>query len=70
MLVAGRAQKAIASALNISPKTVSTHEARLTEKLGVDSTSALVQLAMRRGIGLPLAAAPARAADDDPGPRP
>lgn len=69
MLVAGRAQKAIAAALNISPKTVSTHKARLMEKLGVDSTSALVQLAMRRGIGLALAAAPARPTDDDPGPR-
>ncbi len=51
LMVAGRPLKAIAGALGISPKTVSTHKSRLMEKLGVDDTTVLVQLAMRRGVG-------------------
>jgi len=51
LMVAGRPLKAIAGALGISPKTVGTHKSRLMEKLGVDNTTALVQLAMRRGVG-------------------
>lgn len=51
MMLAGRTLKAIATALDISPKTVSTHKARLMEKLGVGSTAALVQLVMQRDAG-------------------
>jgi DNA-binding NarL/FixJ family response regulator len=68
MMVAGRPLKAIAAALGISPKTVSTHKARLMDKLGVDSTAALVQLAMRRGVGPSLGHAGCAAGGDSDGP--
>ena len=40
----------IASKLNLSGKTVSTHKARLMEKLGIDNPADLVRYAMKHGL--------------------
>jgi DNA-binding NarL/FixJ family response regulator len=50
MIVAGKSGKEIAAQLSLSFKTVSTHRTRILQKLGVSSTSALVQYAMREGL--------------------
>ena len=47
LLVSGRSVGDIAADLHLSAKTVSTHKARLMEKLGVDSTAELVHYAVR-----------------------
>ncbi|MBS0327669.1 MAG: response regulator transcription factor [Proteobacteria bacterium] len=49
-LVAGESVGAIAARLNLSSKTISTHKARLMEKLGVASTADLVRYAMRHRL--------------------
>ena len=49
-LVAGETVTDIAARLNLSGKTVSTHKARLMEKLGVDNQSDLVRYAMKHGL--------------------
>lgn len=46
LLIHGRSVNEIAEILKISNKTVSTHKARMMEKLGVDTTAALVRYAM------------------------
>lgn len=46
MLADGEAVSDIASTLNLSVKTVSTHKARLMQKLGVTSTGELIRYAM------------------------
>lgn len=45
MAVKGLANKAIASSLGISPRTVENHRARLMEKLGVGNIAELCQIA-------------------------
>jgi DNA-binding NarL/FixJ family response regulator len=40
----------IAARLHLSAKTISTHKARLMEKLGVDSTADLVHYAVRHKL--------------------
>ena len=40
----------IAAQLNLSVKTVSTHKARLMEKLGIDNQADLVRYAMKHGL--------------------
>ncbi len=50
MLVCGRKVKEIASALNLSSKTVSTHKTRAMVKLRCKSFSELVQYAMSKGL--------------------
>ncbi len=50
MLVAGQAVSEIASELNLSVKTVSTHKARLMEKMGIDNQAELVRYAMRHRL--------------------
>lgn len=50
LLVAGKGGSEIASQLNLSAKTVSTHKTRIKEKMGLDSTSDLVCYAMRHGL--------------------
>ena len=47
MLVSGRAVSDIAGDLNLSAKTVSTHKARLMEKMGIDNQADLVRYAIR-----------------------
>ncbi len=50
MLVAGMPNKAIAFELSLSQTTVSTHRNRVMDKLGVQSLSELIKLAIRAGI--------------------
>jgi len=49
-LVAGESVTDIAARLNLSSKTVSTHKARLMEKLGIDNQADLVRYAMRHQL--------------------
>ena len=50
MLVSGLAVTAIAAVLNLSVKTVSTHKARLMEKMGIDNQAELVRYAIRHRL--------------------
>lgn len=50
LLVAGQTVTDIAGKLNLSGKTVSTHKARLMEKLGIDNQADLVRYAMKHGV--------------------
>jgi len=50
MLVSGQAVTAIAAVLNLSVKTVSTHKARLMEKMGIDNQAELVRYAVRHRL--------------------
>ncbi len=50
MLVSGQAVTAIAAVLNLSVKTVSTHKARLMEKMGIDNQAELVRYAIRHRL--------------------
>ena len=50
-LVAGGSVTEIATRLNVSVKTVSTHKANLLQKLGLQNQSELVRYAMRHGLG-------------------
>ncbi|MEO1530539.1 MAG: LuxR C-terminal-related transcriptional regulator [Pseudomonadota bacterium] len=49
-VVAGHANKMIAHRLNLSPKTVELHRARVMEKAGVRTLSHLVRAAVKAGI--------------------
>ena len=50
LLVSGRSVSDIAADLHLSAKTVSTHKARLMEKLGVDNNVDLVHYAVRHRL--------------------
>lgn len=50
LLVEGTAVSEIAQKLNLSVKTVSTHKARLMEKLAIDNAADLVRYAMKHGL--------------------
>jgi two-component system, NarL family, invasion response regulator UvrY len=50
LVVRGQTSAAIATALNLSPKTVESYRSRLMAKLGVDDVTALVRLAIREGL--------------------
>jgi len=50
MVVEGRTNAEIAARLIISPRTVETHRANLTRKLGLRTQTELVRYALRRGI--------------------
>lgn len=50
LLVQGVAVVEIADSLNLSAKTISTHKARLMQKLGIDNNAELVRYALRQGI--------------------
>jgi DNA-binding CsgD family transcriptional regulator/Flp pilus assembly protein TadD len=50
LLADGQADKAIANALFISPRTASSHVAAIIAKLGVESRTAAVVLALRSGL--------------------
>lgn len=50
MLVSGRGVSDIADDLNLSAKTVSTHKARLMEKMGIDNQADLVRYAIRHRL--------------------
>jgi len=46
MLVSGKAVGEIAAALNLSVKTVSTHKARLMQKMGMTTQAELIRYAL------------------------
>jgi two-component system response regulator FixJ len=48
--VIGRSNKMIARELTISPRTVEIHRARVMEKIGAESLSQLVRIALMAGI--------------------
>jgi DNA-binding NarL/FixJ family response regulator len=50
LLVSGRSVSEIASELNLSAKTVSTHKARLMEKMGLANQTELVHYAIRHRL--------------------
>ena len=50
MLVSGQTVSEIAGELNLSAKTVSTHKARLMEKMGIDNEAELVRYAIRHRL--------------------
>ncbi len=50
LLASGLTVTEIAAQLHLSAKTVSTHKARLMEKLDVDSNAGLVRYAVRHGL--------------------
>lgn len=49
----GLKNKATGQKLNISPRTVETHRARILRKLGVSSVAALVRFAVRNNLVFP-----------------
>jgi len=50
MLALGHGPTEIADLLNLSVKTVSTHKARILQKLGLGSTAELVRYAIENGL--------------------
>ena len=50
MLVSGKSVSDIAAALTLSVKTVSTHKARLMQKLGVSNTSEMFRYAIQHRL--------------------
>jgi DNA-binding NarL/FixJ family response regulator len=50
MLAEGRTVKEIASALNVSPRTVEFHKYRIMEELGVHTVAELARYAVKRGL--------------------
>lgn len=51
-LLQGAANKAIASSLGISPRTVEVHRAKVMEKLGCRSLPEVIRFAMRAGLAI------------------
>lgn len=52
LVVQGRSAKEIATALNISPRTVEFHRSKIKEELHLHSQSELVQFALKHGIAV------------------
>ena len=50
LLAQGLAVAEIATALNLSQKTVANHQTQIKEKLGVSTTAALVHRALKSGL--------------------
>jgi DNA-binding NarL/FixJ family response regulator len=50
LLAEGKSPKAIAQTLFVSPKTIHTHRQSINEKLGVRTTTQLIQFAIREGF--------------------
>ncbi|HJV24354.1 MAG TPA: response regulator transcription factor [Aromatoleum sp.] len=50
LVARGQSLNEIGERLNVSAKTVSTHKARLMQKLGIDNNAELVRYAMRHGL--------------------
>lgn len=53
LLMAGKQNKAIARDLDLSPRTVELHRARMMSRLGVSSLAEAVRLAVQAGLGPP-----------------
>ena len=50
LLVAGETIAAIAEKLQLSAKTVANHQSAIRQKLGVETSAQLVQVAQRNGV--------------------
>ncbi|MFD0669651.1 response regulator [Ramlibacter sp. MAHUQ-53] len=50
LLAKGRASKQIAYALNLSPKTVDVHRARIMDRLKIGDVASLTRYALRKGL--------------------
>jgi DNA-binding NarL/FixJ family response regulator len=50
LLAEGKANKAVANAMQISVKTVEAHRSNINRKLSIKTTSDLVRYAVRNGI--------------------
>jgi DNA-binding NarL/FixJ family response regulator len=50
LLGKGKSVKAIAEDLSVSPPTVSTHRARILEKMGMKTTAELIHYAVKNGL--------------------
>jgi DNA-binding NarL/FixJ family response regulator len=50
-VVDGMSLNAIAEALHLSPKTISSHKMRIMQKLGISNNADLVRYAVRHGVG-------------------
>jgi NarL family two-component system response regulator LiaR len=50
LLIEGRSNREIATALYISPKTAANHVASILAKLGVESRTAAVSYSLRHGL--------------------
>lgn len=50
MLAEGRSSRNIAHVLKLSPKTISTYQSHVFEKLDIDNIAALTRLAIQKGI--------------------
>lgn len=50
LLARGQASKQIAFQLNLSPKTVDVHRARIMERLGIGDLASLTRYALRQGL--------------------
>ena len=50
LLAEGKANKEVATALNISPYTVETHRRHILEKLNLHTPAELILYAVRKGI--------------------
>ncbi|MFN8514126.1 MAG: LuxR C-terminal-related transcriptional regulator [Chloroflexia bacterium] len=53
LIVAGKANQAIAAALSISPNTVLRHVTHILAKLGVENRAAAAVFALRHGLVAP-----------------
>ena len=51
LVIAGRHNREIAAALEISPRTVEVHKARMMVKLGADNVPQLVRICLETGAG-------------------
>ena len=58
LLMAGKQNKAVARDLDLSPRTVELHRARMMARLGVSSLAEAVRLAVQAGLGPPRDEAP------------
>jgi DNA-binding NarL/FixJ family response regulator len=65
-IVAGQRLTDIAEALNLSVKTVSTHKARIQDKLDLPSMAAIIRYGIEHGIGDAIASEPSLAQLDLP----
>jgi DNA-binding NarL/FixJ family response regulator len=50
LLAEGKSAKEIASALNLSPRTIEDHKYRLMESLGIENSAELIHFAIKHGL--------------------
>ena len=50
LVVSGKANKEIANTLNVSPRTVEVHRSRVMQKMGADSITELIGMAVKANV--------------------